>query len=377
MPTLRSDSGELREILSRSRSITPRRPTNRGLVRSTAAGLITGTLLANPQRAYNLGRSLYQVGKAAYRMTKSSKATTGNIKSNQNISRPLRKKSRPSRVRKPTVKKLAKAVHKLKLVTESDQGELIYRSRQVDNLVSSVNSQNWLGTPVFNTTFLETVLAQLRYYNPSTPGTLTTADGTTGTFMKDFLFEKMYVSYMVRNNYQVPAKVKIHLCKAKVDTSIPPNTAYTQGLTDVGAPSSSSPLVYLTDSQQFVDLWKIVSTESATLQPGEELTLTHTTPSFQYDPSLVDSHNQVYQKAYHGMAVFLRLEGVLGHDVSLDVQGTLQAGVDVQMNRTVIVKYSAGADIKTIVVNDESGTFTNAAVVSQKPVADNLSYSQS
>lgn len=318
--------------------------------------------------------------KAAYNyLTKPSKpkASTKSLTTNASSSRTLKKKRAPGRVKKPTVKKLAKAVHKLRIATESDQGVLTYRWRQTYRCLASVNSSSHTNVPVSLNGVLETILAQLRYYNPSVPGTLTQADGASGTFMKDFTFDKIYTSLICRNNYQVPAKVRVYLCKVKDDTSIEPTSAFSNGLADIGNPSSTSPLVYLTDSPQFTDLWKIENSEIAQLQPGEEMKMTYSIPTFQYDPSLVDSHNQAYQTRYHGCVIVVRVEGVLGHDTSVDQQGSLAAGVDIQLDRTFVVKYSAGADIEYLVVNDESDTFTNGGVTSQKPIPDNIAYSVS
>lgn len=325
----------------------------------------------------SLAKKMYNGYKTYPKQTFKPKDSAKTMTTNASSGRILKKKKSVGNIKKPTVKTLAKAVKKLRIATESDQGVLTYRWRQTYRCLSSVNGQSLTNVPILLNGVLETILAQLRYYNPSTPTTLVTADGASGTFMKDFTFDKIYTSIVCRNNYQVPVKVRVYLCKVKDDTSIEPTTAFSNGLADIGNPSSTSPLVYLTDSPQFTDLWKIHSSEIAQLQPGEEMKMSYTVPTFQYDPSLVDSHNQAYQTRYHGCVFVVRTEGVLGHDTSADQQGTLAAGVDIQMDRTFVVKYSAGADIEYLVVNDESDTFTNGGVTSQKPIPDNIAYSVS
>lgn len=282
---------------------------------------------------------------------------------------------RVSRKRPIPKKGLKNQVKELKRLAEADTGELIYRDRATDAVLCSVNGTAHSDFVLNSTSHLEGVLAQLRYYNPSVPGTLTTADGATGSFEKEFYFTTCYGNLTCRNNYQVPVDVSIYLVKVKNDTSIIPTTAFTDGLADVGSPTSTSPLVYLTDSPIFNDLWKITNTYKFKLSPGQQKSYSASTPKFMYDPSLTDVHGLVYQRKNKTMAFIVRVEGVIGHDTTADEQGCLAAGVDVMFDRTFKVKYQAGADIKYIHVVNSASTFTNGGVVSNKPVSDNQQYS--
>ncbi|WP_445720965.1 hypothetical protein [Flavobacterium sp.] len=280
--------------------------------------------------------------------------------------------------RKSFPKKVKSQIRELRRLAESDMGTHIQRKRQTGVITSAVGSSSHNSLATSSITNLEEVIAQLRYYNPSAPSTLVTADGTTGTYQKEFFFNKVYGKLTVRNNYQVPAKVTVYSVSPKADTSIAPSTAFTQGLTDIGNPSNVSPLVYLTDSVQFKDLYKINKTKSKTLMPGQQLVCSHSAKPFQYDPSFVDSHAITYQAKFKAMLWVIRLEGVLGHDSSVTTEhNLLQAAIDYENEITFQVKYAAGADIHYIHLDDVSDTFTNAGVVSQKPVADNQSYSVS
>lgn len=279
-------------------------------------------------------------------------------------------------VRKSFPKKINKQIKELKRLTESDMGTLIYRACVVGAGGVSVNTSGTATALDVSVSNLETVLAQLRYYNPSVPGTLTTADGAAGTFQKDFLFNKLSMKVLFRNNYQIPCKVRIFVCQPKEDTSISPVTAFTNGLTDIGAPSSGAPNVYLTDSVQFSDLWKIVASKKAVLEPGREVTISHSVKPFHYDPSLVDSHSQSYQNRFASTVIIYRLEGVLSHDSAVSTEhGTSQARLDIRSDVTYEVRYSAGADIKYLVLVNDMDTPTNGFVCSNKPVADNQAYS--
>lgn len=273
---------------------------------------------------------------------------------------------------------LKKKVSQMQKNMNSSMGTLIYRDRRVAKVLSVANSKNYgvmPGEP--RCSQLELVLAQLRFFNPATPGTLTQGNGSTGTYYREFNFKSIASNCVVRNNYQVPVKVTIMCCTVKHDTSINPAAAYEQGLSDVGNPSSTSNLTYFTDSKEFGNLWVISKSSTRTLSPGSSYKLTHSVKNVMYDPSLFDSHGLEYQKRFKNFSWVVKVEGVVGHDIALDQQGSLPSGVDVQLNYTYNVYYDAGIDLKYIFVNDASTGFTNGGVVSSKPVSDNIGYSVS
>lgn len=281
--------------------------------------------------------------------------------------------------KRPTLRRkkgLKNQVKELKRLAESDMGTHIDRVRETDRtLVASVNQKQFAQANLINCSKIETALSNLKYYDPTAPTTLVTASAASGSFQKEFLVETAHCKFHFRNNYQIPARVCVYICRPKSDTSIGPFSAFTSGLTDVGGPSATSPLVYPTDSEQFNDLWTSVKTKKVLLQPGSEFSMTHSAKSFQYDPSYFDSHNLEFIKKYGACAILISVEGVIGHDTTADEQGTLLAGIDWYTDCTYKIKYAAGADIKQVVVTNNSDSFTNGPVISNKPVSDNQNYS--
>lgn len=270
---------------------------------------------------------------------------------------------------------LKRQVKEMKRTLEADTGTHISRVRNLGSVKSAVNLNNYANVDLCTISTVETVLGQLRYYNPSVPGTLTNADGAAGSFQKEFLFKSIYHKIHIRNNYQVPVHVSAYIVVPKEDTDINSTTAYTNGLADVGNISSFSNLSYFTDSIQVTDLFKISSSKKILLEPGETFNMIHTTKSFQYDPSYVDNHALTYQKRFGGAMLFIQVRGEVAHDTTASEVGCSAAGVDYMVDTTYTVRYSAGADIKYIVVTDNSSSFTNGAVLSNKPTADNQGYS--
>lgn len=271
--------------------------------------------------------------------------------------------------------KLKSQVRELQKQSKSDQGELIYRARDNLRVTAAVNSQAAGDVLGYSAVTLESVLANCKFFNPSVPGTLTTADLSSGTFQRDIHFKRAMSKIIVRNNYQVPARVRLYGCVAKEDTGITPRTTWVNGLADIGSAVYTDAMTYPSDSRQFTDIYKVAVSLRKTLEPGQECELSYSSKEFDYDPSLYDSHNLAYLSEYgcHGWIIIV--EGVMGHDTAADEQGALQAAVDVAIYRNFKVLYPAGANLRLLATSDGFSTFTNGGVVSSKPVSDNIGYS--
>lgn len=333
--------------------------------------------------AVRAGAAAAAVLAGSYGIDKAVKAHQRKKRGSQYASRNVTKTGRTKRRQKrPTGSRqsgasLKNQVTQLKRIAEADMGTHIERERTTGRVLAAVNAQDIKGFNAMSTSTIERALAKLEYYNISAPATLVVASGLTGTYMKDFYISRTYSKFTARNNYQVPCKIKVFVVRPRVDTAINALTAFTNGLTDSGNPLVTSPLVQLTDSQQFNELWRIEKSKSYELAPGEECVMSFAFKPFQYDPSLVDSQTGPYLRKYGACTFMVRLEGVLGHDsVETSEQTTLQAGVDTMYETMVECKYAAGVDLYNVsVVNNADTTFTNAGRISAKPVVDNQSYS--
>jgi len=284
------------------------------------------------------------------------------------VSKKMVKKPRRPRTLKKQVKDLQKQMNDL-------NSHLTVRYHDAFRLLASQNATGIVSHVQNDTTTIELALNNLRYYDPSNPGTLLTASGTAGTYLKKYQMKSSYV-YNFRNNYQIPVQVKIYKYTVKVDTSIPPSTAFTNGLADIGNPTSSSVIVYPSDSPQLKALWVQKSVITWSLKPGQEKVYSLNSSWFDYDASLTDSHGDLYQKPCKCTAILIRIQGVPSHDKTTNTQlGLAAAGIDYTEKITMMVKYnSGGPDIKYLVVADNVDSMTAGPVVSQV-VVDNQEYS--
>lgn len=286
-------------------------------------------------------------------------------------------------MRKPmrTYKKksnLSKRVNSLERSQRDTMSKVIYKYDSKDTIRPSVGSASYGYRDAVGVAAMDLAIAQCRYFDPANPATLITGSLATPTYKQNILIS-CSSQMVITNNYQVPAVVTYGVAFNKQDTSITPNAAFSNGLSDVGSPDSSSTMLSFKDSPQFRDLWR-VKLKSKRLMPGKSIVIKHFQKGFTYDPSLVDSHNQTYQKKFKSAVYVYRCQGVLGHDSSVSTeQGMLAAGIDCYISSRYIVTYdSGGASVRTIVLNETaSQSFTNGGVVSSMPVADNLGYSVS
>lgn len=341
-----------------------------------------GRDLLTPMQWQKVGGALVAYGANAYQRYR-------NNKSNPSALVPLRqprilakypyKAIMPKAGKKKTVKSRVKAIERQ---LREEEGNLFYRkiasARQVIATASTQSSGHYSSN---YTTSIEAALAQMRFYNPATPGTLTTSDLTSGTNSKAArVSAKGYI--LLANNYQVPVVATLYCIAPKTDHSINSTSAIDGGLADssAGPLTSTSITVKPSDSLQFRDLWKVLKKKTVVLKPGKTLRMSYSTKEFMYDPSYVDSQTASYQPRNQSRSWLVMLKGVLGHDISdTTQQAFMVGGVDIVNYTQLHVRYNAGIKM-TYFVEESSGldtAFTNSGVVSEQPVADNIAYSVS
>lgn len=340
----------------------------------------------NPRSIHNLqqlARSLmaagvYRASSYGQKYLKQKAAVNNQVRSYKSTRRrKYYKKKKSHRRCDNKVKAVNKRVTKISRKVNKNLSTHIYRLRSTNSLIASANEQNSRSDSLLYDAVMDNAIAALRFFDPSNPTTLITSDLGTSTYAQDISFTKSVATMTIRNNYQVPCYVRAYICIPKVDTSLTPHSTWTSGLADQGNPSVVFPKLFLTDSQLFHDIWKIDSSQKILLEPGQQVVLSYASPrQFEYDPSLVDSHPSTYMKKFFACASFVQVTGVVAHDTALDEQGAIGSGVDILMDITFRIEYnSGGAALHDITVSDTSNSFTNGAVCSNKPVADNQGYS--
>lgn len=317
-------------------------------------------------------------GRAAGTAALASYAARKIMKGAKRKGAPGKYSKKPAMKRYRQVNMYSRDIEHLKRSSQSRVATLIYRDHETSSLLVAANLRNNVARNASTIGNLEEALAQLKYYDPTAPGALVTADGATGTYQKEFLFKKTYAQLTLRNNYQVPVQVEVWLCNCKRDTSIGPVTAWSNSYTDMSNVADTDISANPEDGNQFQDLWSVGKKKKAVLEPGQELVSAYWAPRpFYYDPSLSDTHSQTFQEDYYGASWIVSIKGVVAHDSSAAQYGLSPAGVDIILKREYVVEYDGGARFTYVYCTNDASSFSNGAVVSNKPVADNQSYSVS
>lgn len=279
---------------------------------------------------------------------------------------------------KKEVCKLSNQIKELKNAESASLGKMTYRKMEVWNQTCANNVQSVSLYEISKPSNYETVLAQLKYYDPGTPGTLITASAATGTYQKNFLVKNIHAKLTFRNNYQSDADVTVYLCTPKSDSSISPKQAWTDGITtDAGNVSANTEInQYPTDYDVFRDLWNAKRAGHKVLSPGESFEVSHSIQDVEYDPALYDEHAALYQKRFKTAMWMVVLKGTLSHDTVInDELGLAQAGIDTHIHQTWTVQYDAGVNLSYVYLDSTLDSPTTGFVQSHQPIPDNVGYS--
>lgn len=291
------------------------------------------------------------------------------------------KKARQSTPKKTAAKvqQMSKTVNKLRSAACDTESTYKYRDSSSNALLSNINQQKvttW-GNPCYYTS-LNTFLSAVPFFDPASPGTLSTTDMTSGTYGKAIHIASATSSIELRNNYQVPSHTTVYLCTIKTDTNLSAHGAWSASVMDesnlVGVEDLDQ---YPTDYSLVTNLWKLKRVFKGVINPGESQHFSHSVKDICYDPSDTQSQTDVYQRRYKSFQYLVITKGVIGHDTGLDQQGLLQSGLDLQGTNTLVLKYDAnGAKIDRVKAVNDYINFTTGGVVSNKPISDNQAYSQ-
>lgn len=286
------------------------------------------------------------------------------------------KKRMRGRQKKDKLKSIQKKLVAMAKVDDSTTGDLIHRNNLCGNIKSLPNAQNILWMGVSNLNQIEATLSYCKFFDPAT-NSLVVADLSSGTYQRNININNVQLSVKFKNNYRVPCNLVVYLCTTKDDTNIAPDALWSAGVADGSNLTATTQLnQYPTDYNLVNDVWKLRKYTDVILEPGAVQMVKHSGGSFSYDPATTDTHNDAWQKEYKAFGFLVVLKGLLAHDsVVATEQGITPAGVDYEQKVITHVQYSAGANIKYTQVDNVYDTFTNSALVSNKPVAGNQNYS--
>lgn len=285
-------------------------------------------------------------------------------------------KGRPRKVHKMP-KAVAKEIKEIKSTINSNLSHYTYKTGATTTIKPTQGAVTYLELSPASVTNLQGALAYTEFFDPSNPATPITVNMASPLFQQNINVDSVYNRCHIRNNYQIPCKVKVYLCKPKGDSAITPATTFSDGVNNQVINGSTASLdLYPTEIDLVNKIWSMKVLKSITLNPGQEFTVSHTEKDIKYDPSLFDSVADAYQKRFKSFTFFVRVQGCLGHDTTTPFYaGITEAGVDCEILRVYKVSYEAGIACKPKLYISDSRPAIATPVIANKPVSDNQAYS--
>lgn len=273
-----------------------------------------------------------------------------------------------------TVAKVAKQVKEIKHQLKNDFA--LHTNRKIDTLsVKSDFAEQAIFDIEMNTSSrLQGAVANLRYFDPSTPGTLITADASVGNYSRKLSIKNVNSTTILRNNFIVPCNIAVYECFPKDDTSLSPLACMINGLVDqyASTPLTTQPGIFPTDVDQFNEIWGVRKVTTKKLQAGQSYVHKYNSGKYEFDPSVYDSHNLNYQKQWKAAVLLIKIWGDVGHDSTAGANvGLMKCGVDYYQTRTVTIQYDAGTSLNDFSIEDNQALDGANAVLSNKAIADN------
>lgn len=246
--------------------------------------------------------------------------------------------------------------------------------RRIDNHIlnsGAVGAKNYSQIDMNNLTQLQASLANLRYYNPGTPGTLVNADGTTGTYSKQYFFNSISGKITMRNNTTAEGNVVVYVVVPRHSTSNSAQQAFAAGFNDQAANATyavNHVCAFPTDSEQFNKHWRIVKIKKRHLKIGERFTVTHHINKFKYNDAHADDENDSYQPKYKSFAFLVGIYGDLMHGGTAPHDANFQRfAVDCITECTYKITYDGGARLSDFSVSDLRTATAGAGKQAMKP----------
>lgn len=344
--------------------------------RAAGAVGVGAAVLRNADKIYKYGKRAY----TAYRNRPSGKKTSFDKVENVHSALSVSSKGRSQPVKRRRVvhkrkivmpaRKVVKRLKHLEKKVENNTGHLVYKYRQTEEILSTVNHCNYFSISGLSTAILQTGMAQLRYYNPGVPGTYDTADFSTGTQTKRILYS-CHSRLIARNNYSVPCEVDVYLCTPRSDQSDTTVVSYTNGLADCSGLGVTDVMVYPSEVPLFRNDWKIRAHKKAIIAPGTQIEISSggMFKSLEFDPSYYDETTLNYNPKNGSHQYLIRVSGVVCHDKTTTTNnGICAAGVDLEVDTRIDYKYPAGANLFWIATLDNSDAMAAGGNVSMPTI---------
>lgn len=275
------------------------------------------------------------------------------------------------------LKKLKRTVKELKKDFACSRSKHLHVYNASGTVTAVDNSQRWASISGGTLTGLHNATDEIRFFDPSNPATLITADASIASYAQEIEFMNINSRLEFRNNYMTDCHISVYKCTPKYATNDNPHVTITDALADQQI-SGTNPIesnlgFYPTDYELFRDRWTIKETKTTLLRAGQSLNCSYNTGKFCFKPNEADHDGDSFRKN-SSFAYLVHIHGAPAHENSA-TQGRATCGVDwVHTMRFKIEYDSGGASLEDLSTFAGLNTMSPARQgVTQIP--DNITYS--
>lgn len=340
-------------------------PAAVGALAPYAASYLTPQAVAAASTLASLG----SIGYSKYRGAKLVKRVSPYLVKTaaKAVIRAARKRRAPPTRPKGAAKPLRARSHKRrKLRVKSRRGKLAKRVKEISKKVNTslathnskwyeggtvswtANAQNVKWITGNQTTALDDVLPELKYYDPSS-GLFTSPDpGTASGAQTKFRFKYVSAKLSVRNNGNFDAHVRIYCCWPKQTTQDQPNVIWSSNLSESSnATSTANWDVKPSDVNDLTKIWNLRVCGDYIIRPGQTVEVNNSVKDIMFQPNTVAEEWSTDYKAFGFLMVS---SGTVCHGTSTGPPDETQmmlhnAGqLDWYLKRNFVVEYEAGTN---------------------------------
>lgn len=270
------------------------------------------------------------------------------------------------------VHQVSSKVDQLAKEVESTIGTQILRKRfnVVDS--SGANNVQYHALDAISKTSLSIGINSLKMFDPDTPATPIIVDGNNTPFEDPFIYPTIHGSLLLRNNNVIPVKVRLYLLHCKTNHSESVFNTIKDGL-QLASPDTTAvmtnPLLFPTDSAEFMQKWSIKESWNFVLNPGQEQSRSMTRKNVMYDPNVADGVGEEFTQEHKSTVWLIRFHGVASQLAQTNGNSLHNYGeghLCVEFNDTMTLKYEAGIGLKYIRLIDPNVSQTTASQVTQR-----------
>lgn len=284
----------------------------------------------------------------------------------EKVKRLLEQDSKPSEVKrmKASIKRLEKAS-----CCDLSTARYYTNTTPVNN-VSAIGETGYTQIDNFAIGEVEDMVSALRFFDPSAPATLVTANTTLGNYNRDISIKGMESTLVLSTELTFPVEVEVYCCHPKAPLMSSPYDSVTSGLTAQGCSVHTSPLVYPQMSDTFRENWRVSKVVKKTLLPGTVLEVTISDKKeFSFNTQSIISGGDHSQPRIHTSWFLIRYVGRLARGpLDIDPVTIYRSKIVSYVKRKAIIQYDAGGvKLNDLQVTDSFGSTLSASSFTSNP----------